>query len=177
LEPRAVQGSERDAHPRLGLDHGTGRGIGLGRAVGALREAAVRGSLRAGGYLVSPTIARLWAKQGPGLRDVPGFAEHFMPNGRAPAAGEKFVAPAHAKALQRIAQTKGEAFYRGELAEKMVTHSRRHGGAFSLDDFATHTADWVDTLALDYRGQTLHEIPPNGQAIAAQMALALLQRL
>jgi hypothetical protein len=44
-----------------------------------------------------------------------------MPNGRAPAAGEKFVAPAHAKALQRIAQTKGEAFYRGELAEKNGT--------------------------------------------------------
>jgi gamma-glutamyltranspeptidase/glutathione hydrolase len=127
------------------------------------------------GYLVSPTIARLWAKQGPGLRDVPGFAEHFMPNGRAPAAGEKFVAPAHAKALQRIAQTKGEAFYRGELAKKMVAHSRRHGGAFSLDDFATHTADWVDTLALDYRGQTLHEIPPNGQGIAAQMALGILE--
>ncbi len=127
------------------------------------------------GYLVSPTIARLWAKQGPGLRGVPGFAEYFMPNGRAPAAGEKFVAPAHAKALQRIAQTKGEAFYRGELAEKMVAHSRRHGGAFSLDDFATHTADWVDTLALDYRGQTLHEIPPNGQGIAAQMALGILE--
>jgi gamma-glutamyltranspeptidase/glutathione hydrolase len=127
------------------------------------------------GYLVSPTIARLWARQVPGLCDVPGFAEHFMPNGRAPAAGEKFVAPAHAKTLERIAQTKGEAFYRGELAEKMVAHARRHGGAFSLDDFATHTAEWVDTLALDYRGRTLHEIPPNGQGIATQMALGILE--
>ena len=55
------------------------------------------------GYMVSPTITRLWAKQAPELKDVPGFAEHFMPHGRAPGMGEKFVAPAHAKTLRRIA--------------------------------------------------------------------------
>ena len=54
------------------------------------------------GYMVSPTITRLWAKQAPELKDVPSFAEHFMPHGRAPGMGEKFVAPAHAKTLRRI---------------------------------------------------------------------------
>jgi gamma-glutamyltranspeptidase / glutathione hydrolase len=138
-----------------------------------LFEPAIR--YAADGYLVSPTIARLWARQAPSLQDVPGFAEHFMPNGRAPKAGEKFVAPAHARTLERIAQTKGEAFYRGELAERMAAHSREHGGAMTLADLAAHRADWVEPLAQDYRGYTLHEIPPNGQGIAAQMALGILE--
>ncbi len=120
----------------------------------------------ADGYLVSPTIARLWARQVPNLKDVPGFAEHFMPHGRAPKAGEKFTAPAHARALARIAQTKGAAFYLGELAESMAAHSRAHGGAMTMSDLAAHTVDWVEPLAQDYRGYTLHEIPPNGQGIA-----------
>src|SRR5262249_17227946 len=127
------------------------------------------------GYMVSPTIARLWHNQVPGLRDVPGFAEHFLPRGRAPQAGEKFLAPAHARTLARIAETKGEGFYRGDLAEKMVAHSRRHGGVLTLDDLAAHAADWVAPLAHDYRGYTLSEIPPNGQGIAAQMALGILE--
>ncbi|MBV8752515.1 MAG: gamma-glutamyltransferase family protein [Hyphomicrobiales bacterium] len=129
----------------------------------------------ADGYMVSPTIARLWSNQVPHLRDVPGFAEHFLPRGRAPQAGEKFVAPAHARTLARIAETNGEAFYRGDLAEKMVAHSRQHGGVLAFDDLAAHAAEWVEPLAHDYRGYTLHEIPPNGQGIAAQMALGILE--
>ena len=127
------------------------------------------------GYMVSPTIARLWARQAPELKEVPGFAEHFMPRGRALEAGETFVAPAHAKALSRIAETRGEAFYRGDLAASMAAHSLEHGGAMTLDDLAAHTVDWVEQLAQDYRGRTLHEIPPNGQGIAAQIALGILE--
>ncbi len=138
-----------------------------------LFEPAIR--YAADGYLLSPTIARLWARQVQTLQDVPGFAQHFLPNGRAPEAGEQVRLPAHAKTLQRIAETKGDAFYRGELAERMVAHSRQHGGAMTLSDLATHTTDWVEPLARDYRGQTLHEIPPNGQGIAAQIALGILE--
>jgi len=137
-----------------------------------LFEPAIR--YAADGYLVSPTIARLWARQAPNLQDVPGFAEHFLPNGRAPEAGEKFTAPAHARTLERIAETRGAAFYRGDLAERMAAHSLQHGGAMTMADLAAHTVDWVEPLAQDYRGYTLHEIPPNGQGIAAQMALGIL---
>jgi gamma-glutamyltranspeptidase/glutathione hydrolase len=127
------------------------------------------------GYMVSPVIARLWAKQAPLLKDVPGFADHFMPRGRAPEPGERFTAPAHARALKRIAETMGEAFYTGELAECMAAHARAHGGAMTVADLAAHTVDWLDPLAQDYRGYTLHEIPPNGQGIAAQIALGILE--
>ncbi len=85
------------------------------------------------------------------------------------------VAPAHAKTLQRIAETKGEAFYRGDLAEKMAAHSKQHGGAMTVEDLAAHTLHWVEPLAQDYRGYTLHEIPPNGQGIGAQIALGILE--
>ena len=127
------------------------------------------------GYMVTPTISRLWADGAEELKDQPGYAETFMPHGRALAAGEKFVSAAHAKTLQRIAETKGEAFYRGDLAEKIAVFSKQHGAALTLDDLATHTLDWVEPIGLDYRGYTLHEIPPNGQGIAALMALGMLE--
>ena len=127
------------------------------------------------GFMVSPVIARLWARQAPSLEKVPGFAEHLMVSGRAPAAGERFRAPAHARALKRIAETKGQAFYTGDLAQSMAAHARKHGGALTVADLAEHKADWVEPLAQDYRGYTLHEIPPNGQGIAAQMALGILE--
>ena len=128
-----------------------------------------------GGFLVSPTIAGQWQKQVPELKDQPGFAEAFMPGGRAPAAGERFRFAAHAKALEQICSSKGEAFYRGELAEKIEAHAKKHGGAMRVADLAAHQCDWVEPLRMDYRGYTLHEIPPNGQGIVALMALGMLE--
>lgn len=128
------------------------------------------------GFLVSPTIAGQWAKQVPELKSQPGFADAFLPDGRPPRPGERFRFPAHAKVLEQIAATKGEAFYRGELAEKLEAHAKKHGGALRASDMAAHKSDWVDTLKMDYRGYTLHEIPPNGQGIVALMALGMLER-
>lgn len=129
------------------------------------------------GFLVSPTIAWQWTNQTPGLKDVPGFAGSFLPGGRPPAAGEKFVFPDQAKTLERIAGTKGEAFYCGDIAQKLVGHAREHGGAMTLEDLAGHRCDWVEPVGVSYRGYTLHEIPPNGQGIAALMALGILEHL
>jgi gamma-glutamyltranspeptidase/glutathione hydrolase len=70
------------------------------------------------GFLVSPTIAAQWAKQVPELKAQPGFAEAFLPGGQPPGPGQLFRFPDHAATLEKIASTKGEAFYRGELAEK-----------------------------------------------------------
>ena len=127
------------------------------------------------GFLVSPTIAGQWAKQVPELKSQPGFAESFLPDGRPPAPGERFRFPAHARVLERIASTKGEAFYRGEFAERLEAHAKKHDAAMRASDLAAHKSDWVDTLTMDYRGYTLHEIPPNGQGIVALMALGMLE--
>jgi hypothetical protein len=81
------------------------------------------------GFLVSPTVAGQWAGQARELRSQPGFAEEFLPGGRAPAPGERFRLPEHAATLETIAATGGEAFYRGELAAAMEAHSTANGGA------------------------------------------------
>jgi len=127
------------------------------------------------GYMVSPTIARLWEKQLPELKDQPGYAEAFMPNGRAPLPGEKFIFADQARTLKRIAETKGEAFYKGDLAEKIVAHAKLHGGAMTMADLAAHQCDWVEPVGQNYRGYTLHEIPPNGQGIGALISLGILE--
>ncbi|HEY5307745.1 MAG TPA: gamma-glutamyltransferase, partial [Casimicrobiaceae bacterium] len=93
----------------------------------------------------------------------------------APHIGEKFASAAMAATLEKIAATKGTAFYRGELAEAMVRHAQFANGAHTLADFANHEADWVTPVAQEYRGFTVHEIPPNGQGISALMALAILR--
>ncbi len=127
------------------------------------------------GYLVSPTIASQWEKQVNELKVQPGFAEAFMPGGRAPRTGERFQFPAAAAVLEQIAKTRGEAFYKGTFAEKLEAHAMKHGGAMKASDMAANRPDWVTPLKMDYRGYTLHEIPPNGQGIVALIALGILE--
>ncbi len=130
--------------------------------------------LAEGGFPVSPVIAELWARGGALLGGEPGFAEHFLPHGRAPRAGERFRAPATAASLAAIAETRGEAFYRGALAERIAASAAEHGAALTLDDLGAEAPDWCCTVAASFDGATLHEIPPNGQGIAACLALGLL---
>jgi gamma-glutamyltranspeptidase/glutathione hydrolase len=128
------------------------------------------------GFPVAPTIAALWQRAAQVIPQDLGFAEHFLLRGRAPHAGERFASAAMAATLEAIAQSGGEAFYRGSLAEAMVAHATAHGGAHTFADFASAAADWVQPISVRYRDVEVHEIPPNGQGIAALMALGLLQR-
>ena len=118
-------------------------------------------------------------KNGPQPREVLphdlGFAEHFLPRGRPPVAGELFRCEAMAATLGSIAATRGHSFYRGELAQAMVAHAKANGALHTLSDFAEHAVDWVEPLALEFAATTVHEIPPNGQGIAALMALGILR--
>ena len=127
------------------------------------------------GFLVSPTVAEQWAAQVSLFKDQPGFAEAFMPDGRAPQPGEVFGFPDHAATLEKIATTNGEAFYRGELAARLEAHATANGGVMRANDLAAHRADWVGTISRTYRGYTIHEIPPNGQGIVALIALGILE--
>jgi gamma-glutamyltranspeptidase / glutathione hydrolase len=126
------------------------------------------------GYAVPVVVQQKWAAAVPLLSAQPGFAEAFMPRGRAPEVGELFRFPAAARTLRLIAQTKGEAFYRGEIAEAAVAHGRAHGAVVQASDFAAFRPEWVEPIGKAYRGHVLHEIPPNGQGIAALMALGIL---
>jgi gamma-glutamyltranspeptidase/glutathione hydrolase len=126
---------------------------------------------------VSPVIAEGWRRGAEELQGHPGFAAMFMPGGRPPAAGELFRAPVLADSLRLIADSKGEAFYRGVLAERIAGFARQHGAALTRDDLAAHRNDWCGTIGQDFGDVRLHEIPPNGQGIAACMALGILGHL
>ncbi len=127
------------------------------------------------GFIVSPITGRSWAYAARHYRDMPNWMATFAPRGRAPRIGEKFTCEAQARTLERIAETRGDAFYRGDLAEKIAAHAKHTGGAMTEEDLADHRADWVDTMAIDFQDHTLHEMPPNGQGIAALIALGILE--
>jgi gamma-glutamyltranspeptidase / glutathione hydrolase len=129
------------------------------------------------GYSVTPRIGHLWALGADLLAGQPGFAECFMPGGRPPRVGETFRSEAHAKTLESIVESNGESLYRGELAERIAEHAQRNGGSLSLDDLANHQPEWVDTLSQSYSGALVHELPPNGQGVAALIGLGILGSL
>ena len=126
------------------------------------------------GYAVPVVVQQKWAAAADELSAQPGFRETFLPRGRAPQVGERFVFEGAARALRAIAASRGEAYYRGEIAAAAVKHAQAHGGAITLDDFAAYQPEWVTPIGQAYRGYTLHEIPPNGQGIAALIALGIL---
>jgi gamma-glutamyltranspeptidase/glutathione hydrolase len=126
------------------------------------------------GYLMPVVVQQKWAAATPELKNLPGWAQSFLPWGRAPKVGELFQFKSAAQGLRLIAQSTGEAFYRGEIAEAVARFVRDHGGVLTADDLAAYKPEWVEPIAKDYRGYTLHEIPPNGQGIAALVALGIL---
>jgi len=129
------------------------------------------------GHGVACIVADKWARQVPQLAAQPGFADAFMPSGRAPAPGERFVFEAAGRTLRAIAETQGETFYRGDIAAALAAHAAAHGGTMTLADLAHYQPEWVDTISMGFAGHTVHQIPPNGQGIAALMALGMLDKL
>jgi gamma-glutamyltranspeptidase / glutathione hydrolase len=137
------------------------------------------------GYTVSSVVNEKWHLAAPLLRDQPGYAEHFLPRGRPPEIGEHFVLQGAAHTLELLAKGGGEAFYRGEIAEAIARHAREHGGAMTAADLAAYwdfvrDAGWVGTISEEFTGRngkqySLHEIPPNGQGIAALACLGILK--
>ncbi len=129
-----------------------------------------------GGHLVAPITATSWSRQMNLINSV-DLIRDFSLNGAAPAAGSKWRFEDQAKTLEDIANTKGQSFYTGALANKIVSHAHSLGGVLREGDLANHTADWVTPISTSYRNHELHEIPPNGQGIAALMCLGILEHL
>lgn len=128
------------------------------------------------GYLLPPVVQQKWAAATDELKGQPGFAQSFLPWGRAPNVGELFQFKAAGKALRAIAQSKGSAYYGGEIAQAIEKFAAQNGGSITAKDFENYQPEWVKPIGKDYRGYTLHEIPPNSQGIAALIALGILDK-
>jgi gamma-glutamyltranspeptidase / glutathione hydrolase len=181
---RRKYGADARTPPKRGFDSVTvpgavGAWVALSERFGKLPfadllEPAIEIAER--GYLLPVVVQQKWANATPELRNLPGFAECFLPWGRAPKVGELFQFKAAARGLRAIAETKGSAFYGGEIAQAVEKFAAMNGGSITARDFAAFRADWVKPIGRDYRGFTLHEIPPNGQGIAALIALGILEK-
>jgi len=137
-----------------------------------LLEPAIR--YASDGFPVAPLTAGMWSGAVTRFKDFPEFRKVYLPEGRSPGAGEIFRNPDVAHSLQLIADSQGEAYYRGEIAEKFVAHAQATGGLFTMEDLASHAVDWVEPISVPYRGYRVHEIPPNGQGLAALLAMGIL---
>ena len=129
------------------------------------------------GCHVAPKTAYYWPFAVRNFADRADFQAHFAPQGRAPHVGELFRRPELVHTLEDIALSHGASFYHGRIAEQIVTHSDAENGAMSRDDLASHQCDWVAPLQAALGDVELNEIPPNGQGLAALIALAVLERL
>lgn len=131
------------------------------------------------GFPVSPVTAEAWKSAEYYLRlktpEFAAFKEVFFRGDRAPIAGEIWASPLHAQTLREIANTGGESFYRGALAEKIVNFASDTGGLLDACDLANHQPLWVEPISTNYRDVTVWEIPPNGQGIAALIALNIVE--
>ena len=127
------------------------------------------------GFPLSPVIAGDWGRSVARFKDKPGFADVFMPGGRAPSEGEVFKNPALARSLRLIAQGGRDAYYKGPIAAEFVKFSQKVGGFFTLEDFAKHHSEWCEPVSTDYHGYTVWELPPPGQGIAALQLLNILE--
>jgi gamma-glutamyltranspeptidase / glutathione hydrolase len=126
------------------------------------------------GHAVAPIVAHKWAANAPALANQPGFADAFLPHGRVPKIGEKFVFKAAAATLRSLAEHGARSFYEGAIAEKIAAFSKDGGGAMTLEDLAAYRPEWVTPISKRYRGYDVHELPPNGQGIAALIALGII---
>lgn len=127
------------------------------------------------GFALTEVIAEDWRRNAALLKGYPNFAETYMPGGKAPRAGEVFRNPALAATLERIGAQGRDVFYRGDIARVICEFLDRQGGVLSLEDFASHTSEWVEPISTRYRGYDVWEIPPNGQGLSVLQMLNLLE--
>lgn len=148
------------------------------------------------GYPVTELIARGWQTQMKKLLRSPDWqsgdpstgsgqalengngppqpsGNELLIDGRAPCAGELMRLPTLAETLKGIAAEGKDYIYHGEFARRLSEHVQRYGGWMTPEDMAAHTSTWDEPITADYRGVTLYECPPNGQGLAAILAVNL----
>jgi gamma-glutamyltranspeptidase/glutathione hydrolase len=126
------------------------------------------------GFAVTPCDARSWGSSEERLRADAEAARTLLIDGCAPRAGEVLVQRDLARTLRVLAAGGRDAFYEGEIAERLVAYAQRKGGLLAASDLASYRAEWQDPIGVDYRGLRVLECPPNGQGLAALVALSIL---
>jgi gamma-glutamyltranspeptidase/glutathione hydrolase len=127
------------------------------------------------GYPVAEVVARYWCEHEDVLRTNEAATRTFLPEGRAPIAGEIFSQVDLAATISAVAERGADAFYKGEIAASIARSTQRAGGYLSEEDLAAHESTFVEPISTDYRGVRVYEMPPPGQGVAALEMLNILE--
>ncbi len=127
------------------------------------------------GFAASEITAAAWASKVPSFGKDPHFAAEYLLDGQAPKHGEVIANPGLAWTFRQIAEGGRDAFYKGEIARRVVEHLNGLGWPVTMDDLAAQHSDWVEPISTAYKGYRLYELPPNGQGMAALEMLNILE--
>ena len=136
-------------------------------------EAAIKTAKN--GYPVTEWVAMYWAGNADYLRGDAEAAKVYLPGDRPPKVGEIFRNPDLAWSLQQIAEHGRDAYYKGEIGQRVLETIKRHGGGMTSQDLAEFSAEWVEPILTTYRDWTVYELPPNGQGLAALIMLNIME--
>ena len=155
--------------------HGAARldAHGHGLSLALVLAPAIR--LAEEGFPVGPVTAHFWQRAAEQQLKESLNGHEMTIDGRGPNPGEIFRNPGLACTLRSIAAGGKEAFYEGEIAEVIAETVQQAGGCLRVDDLAAHVSTWDEPISTSYGGLRLWECPPNGQGIAALIALNLLE--
>ncbi len=126
------------------------------------------------GFPVAPLTSYFWQRGAERQLSQALNGQELTLSGRGPNPGEIFTNPGLARTLRVIAQGGKSAFYQGEIARAIAATVREAGGCLSEADLAAHTSTWEQPISILYRGYRVWECPPNGQGLAALLALNIL---
>jgi gamma-glutamyltranspeptidase/glutathione hydrolase len=127
------------------------------------------------GFPVTEWVSGLWATYEKTLRADANSAKTYLPGDHPLRVGEVFRNPDLATSYKLIAAQGRDAYYKGDIAKRILATSERLGGTMTAADLAEFSAEWVEPISTTYRGWTVYEIPPNGQGIAALMMLNIAE--
>jgi gamma-glutamyltranspeptidase / glutathione hydrolase len=127
------------------------------------------------GFPVPEWTAAYWAAAIDYLRTDEAATKAYLPGDHSPKVGEVFRNPDLAWSLEQIAERGKDAFYRGEIAAKILDSMKRHGGPMVAADLTEYSSEFVEPISTTYRDWTVYELPPNVQGIAALEMLNILE--
>jgi len=124
------------------------------------------------GYPVHPVFGEAWSRTQAFLHSSP-HTQEYLPGGMSPQVGQLVKLPGLARTLQQIADGGAEAFYTGQAADAIVGTLQSLGGVMTHEDLKKHRSLWQEPIAAHYRDVTVYECPPNGQGLAALLAMSI----
>ncbi|HYK39101.1 MAG TPA: gamma-glutamyltransferase, partial [Candidatus Eremiobacteraceae bacterium] len=127
------------------------------------------------GFPVPELVAAYWTQNLDKLRENEEATRVYLPKDHAPKTGEVYSNADLATSLEAIANGGRDAFYKGEIAKKILAGMKKHGGTMIEEDLAKFSSEWVEPVSTTYHDWTVYELPPNGSGMAALMMLNIME--